>query len=365
MTTSHIKVKTIYIDLLFVAATVGFFHFVLHGWTVASSAQQMASYFPWRTPLDNAIRTGFPQSDFADSFWPHWNFLATQLKLHHLPLWYPFDFGATRAPETGLFGFYYPIRLVISSVLGTMSAHTAMIMLHEFLSLAFMYRFLKWLKCSTCAAIMGALIWAFNGHNIYYMSLEFPLVLSAWLPLALWAARRAAESGQLRWAVVSGVATGLTFFCGYANYIYAFGLVSACWWIYVLATTRTNQVSVKSSVTILAGAAISALCVGAAYWLPFVDVFRTSIRAPASMASQLGEAITLMQFLRGMVANAQHGREGNAASPAISRRGRDQHNRDVYRLPDADTLHELQPRVCNLLRHRHCGVVLVQSEICV
>jgi hypothetical protein len=291
------------LDLAFALITAAFFYFVFDGWTIGSAAQQMASYFPWRgTSFDlSGAKTGYPQSDFADSFWPHWKFLADQLRSLHLPLWYPYDFGGTRAPESGLFGLYYPVRMALLFVFGAMNGHTAMMMLHSFLAMAFMHRFLVWLKCSTPAAILGALLWAFNGHNIYYVSLEFPLVLAAWLPLALWAAGRAIEERSWRWAVASGAASGLTLFCGYANYIYAFGLITAAWWLYLVLTMRRRPMAGRSILVLVACAGATALCVGAAFWLPFIDVFQTTVRAPASMASQIGEAITPLQFLRGLV----------------------------------------------------------------
>ena len=65
----------------------------------------------------------YPQTDFADSFFPHWKFLATELREGRFPLWYPFDFGGTRAPETGLFGLYYPPRIILLLALGPVHGH--------------------------------------------------------------------------------------------------------------------------------------------------------------------------------------------------------------------------------------------------
>jgi hypothetical protein len=288
------------VDVCFALVTLIFFYFVFWGLTVSTAAQQMMSYLPWQGIVADAagIKGGYPQTDFADSFFPHWRFLADELRAGNLPLWYPFDFAGTRAPETGLFGFYYPPRIILFLLFGPMGGHTAMMMLHVFMAMAFSFRFLSWLGCSISASVVGALLWALNGHNVYSIALEFMLVVAAWVPLSLWAAGRAIQERSWRWAVVSGAATGLTWFGGYANYSYAFGLITAAWWLYLLLVTNRSDALKLCKLPIYA--LLVAFAVGAAFWMPFLDVIRTAVRVPDSIEEQLKEAIGALQVLRGM-----------------------------------------------------------------
>ncbi|MBO9123167.1 MULTISPECIES: YfhO family protein [unclassified Rhizobium] len=293
------------VAMLFLAAVaLSFFYFIFFGKTIGSTAQQMASYYPWRgAGIDlSVVKSPYPQTDFADSFFPHWRFLAAEIRAGHLPFWYPFDFGGTRAPETGLFGFYYPPRLILFFLFGAMWGHTIMMVLHAFFALAFSYKFLKWLDCFPASAFLGAVVWTFNGHNIYHLSLEFVMIIAAWLPLSLWCAGRAIQDCSWRYAVLSGTATGLTWFSGYANYSYAFGVVTFVWWLVLIGKSQGTLTFRSIRPFALAGvAALSCLLVGAAIWLPFLDVFRSAIRIPATLDVQLSEAISPIAALKGIV----------------------------------------------------------------
>jgi hypothetical protein len=291
--------------LSFVIVVTAFFYFVWFGKTISTSAEQMMTYFPWRGAGINfeGVKTGYPQTDFADSFFPHWKFLASELRELRLPLWYPFDFSGTRAPETGLFGFYYPPRILLLFVLGPVHGHSAMMMLHAFLAMTFSFKLLQWLGSTRPSAFMGAIIWAFNGHNIYHLSLEFVMVIAAWLPLALWAAGRAIEERSSRWSMLSGLATGMTWFSGYANYSLAFGLVTTGWWILLIISDLKGSQNGKTHhgiklLGLVCTAGVTAIMVGAAYWLPFIDVFRTAVRIPATIEDQLKEATGAAKSLR-------------------------------------------------------------------
>lgn len=295
-------------DIALIAAiTAAFFSFVFAGQTIGSTGQQMMAYFPWRGAglHTGNVATGYPSTDFADSFFPHWRFLASELKAGRFPLWYPLDFSGTRAPETGLFGFYYPFRLLFLWLLEPLQAHTAMMVLHSFLSTLFSFCLLRWLQCSRPAAVLGAMVWCFNGHNTFYISLEFVLISAAWLPLALWAIGQAVQERSWRWSAVGGVATGFLLFNGYANYSYVFGIMLVAWWLILwFAFHRISGLRLRQFGPDLAVAAVFGICaltIGAAYWVPFIDVFRTAVRVPATLEAQISQAIPATALLKGMV----------------------------------------------------------------
>ena len=180
-------------------------------------------------------------------------------------------------------------------------------MLHALLALIFSFKFLQWLGCGRPAAFMGAVVWALNGHNIFNISLEFAMIVAAWLPLALWAAGRAVKERSWRLAVLSDSQPDLVWFSGYANYSYAFGLVTATWWILLIASefrsdrTREPHQKLWAPAALVCLAAATAVIVGAAFWLPFIDVLPTAVRVPATIDDQLKEAISPLQFIRGMI----------------------------------------------------------------
>lgn len=284
---------------------------IFSGHTFGTVAQQMLAQYPWRVFSDleagiSGIKNGYPQTDFADGFYCNWVFLTDALKDGILPLWFPFSFMGSRTIETGLLGFYYPIRLLIAPILSPINQHNFILLFHLFGALFSMYWFLRHLSCSRLGSVFGAIVWGLNGHVIFYMIFQYTLILATWFPLTLLSASLAVEKKSVIWAVICGLSTGLMAFAGYANYLYVSVIVLAIWYVSLTARAALREKSIGRAKNALQFfclpclSAVVALAVSAAYWLPFIDLLNDVARISRSIDVQIDSAIPFKKSLRGL-----------------------------------------------------------------
>jgi len=294
--------KKILVPIGFLILTIVLFNFMFAGKTIGTVAQQMFAQYPWRSEITQdypTIEIGYPSTDFGDSFYPNWDFLSDSLQKGVIPFWLPNDFGGSRAIETGLPGLYYPFRIILALFFSTIVQHNIILFSHLLIALLGMYYFLRFLCCSIIGAVYGAVVWGLNGHLIYYISFTFVLIYAAWLPLALLSSAKAVLYNSKKWAIVCGLCIGLMAFGGYANYFYISLAILACWYLYILAQKAPTRD--YSFVILPAMTAIIALLVGAAYWMPLLDILPDLARRTRTLEEQIAWAIPISEALRGLV----------------------------------------------------------------
>lgn len=294
--------EKILVPIGFLILTIVLFNFMFAGKTIGTVAQQMLAQYPWRGEIEqshSSIKIGYPSTDFGDSFYPNWEFLTDSLQQGVIPLWLPSDFGGSRASETGLPGFYYPFRMILALFFSTIVQHNIILFSHLLIALLAMYYLLRFLGCGIIEAIYGAFVWVLNGHLIYYISLTFVLIYAAWLPLALLASAKAVMCSSKKWATACGLSIGLMAFGGYANYLYISLIILAIWYLYFLV--KKAPAFNYSMIILPVITATIALLVGAAYWMPFLDVFPDLARRTRTLEEQIASSIPILEALRGLV----------------------------------------------------------------
>ena len=160
----------------------------------------------------------------------HWlRFAVSSIQRGQLPLWNPYLFSGVpfvANPQPAL--FYPPTWLAL--LMPTTRALGWIVVLHVWLAGVGMYAWLRSEGASTAGALFGATTFAFSGYffvRVYAGHLGV-ITTGAWLPVVLWAYRRAA--GQRSWtlAILGGLPVGLSILAGHtASFIYvALGLAA-------------------------------------------------------------------------------------------------------------------------------------------
>ena len=168
-------------------------------------------------------------NDLANMFLPWLRFAVSSIRQGQFPLWNPYLFSGqpfVANPQPAL--FYPPtwpaLLMPVTRALGLI------IVLHLWLAGAGMYAWLRSEGASAAGALFGGAIFAFSGYFFVRVRAGHLGVITtgAWLPLVLWACRRAVERRSWRLAVVGGLPTGLSILAGHtASFIYvALGLVA-------------------------------------------------------------------------------------------------------------------------------------------
>ena len=168
-------------------------------------------------------------NDLANMFL-HWlRFAVSSIQRGQLPLWNPYLFSGVpfvANPQPAL--FYPPTWLAL--LMPVTRALGWIIVLHVWLAGAGTYAWLRSEGASTAGALFGAATFAFSGYffaRVYAGHLGV-ITTGAWLPVVLWAYRRAAGRRSWKLVILGGLPVGLSILAGHtASFIYvALGLAA-------------------------------------------------------------------------------------------------------------------------------------------
>ena len=240
--------------------------------------------FYWRlfTPVE-VDRVQFPTGDFTQQFFVFRSFAFDELRQGRLPLWMPcIDSGYPYQadPQSALF---YPsglLNLLLHIAAGVdqfpLGALQLESTLHVLLAALLMYVFLRGEVQHRAAALIGALVFGFGGYLTGYPVLQTAIVeAAAWLPLALWGARRLAARGDGRSIAFTAAPLALSILAGHPQtYTYILYLVSL-YFIYRARRAHMSWRGIAVRCVVVAGLTI---LLSAVQLLPSFEYARQSTR---------------------------------------------------------------------------------------
>ncbi len=261
--------------------------------------------FYWRlfTPVE-ADRVQFPSGDFTQQFLVFRSFALNELRQGRLPLWMPcVDSGYPYQADPQSAFFYPPALLNVLLHFASGAAEFSLgalqleATLHILLAALLMYGFLRAEVRHHASALTGALVFGFGGYLTGYPVLQMAIIeAAAWLPLALWGARRFARRGDLRSAALMAAPLALSILAGHPQtYTFVFYAVV----FYFLYRARREGVAWRSTAIRLVAAIGLAVALSAAQLLPSIEYARLSSRAGLSYveASAGFPLADLLQFV--------------------------------------------------------------------
>lgn len=192
--------------------------------------------FFWRlfTPVA-ADRVQFAPGDFTQQFLAFRQFGYSELQQGRWPLWMPcVDSGYPYVADPQSASFYPPalLNFGVQALSGarqfSVQALQLEAALHVLLAALLAYGFMCGEVRSRAAALSGALVFAFGGYLTGYPILQLAVLeTAAWLPLALWAARRLARRGDARSMAWLAAALALSVLAGHPQtYTFIFYLTA-------------------------------------------------------------------------------------------------------------------------------------------
>jgi len=196
-------------------------------WPVAALALLCAAFY-WDALWlrSGAIISG---NDLTNMFL-HWlRFAVSSVQQGQLPLWNPYLFSGipfAANPQVAL--FYPPTWLAFLAPVPR--ALSLIVVLHLWLAGAGTYAWLRSEGASAAGALLGGAVFAFSGYFFVRVQAGHLGVITtgAWLPLILWAYRRALVRRSWGLAILGGLPVGLSILAGHtASFIYvALGLAA-------------------------------------------------------------------------------------------------------------------------------------------
>jgi O-antigen/teichoic acid export membrane protein len=244
-------------------------------------------------------------------------FIVDTIRAGELPLWDPYLFAGHPFLANGQHSALYPLTWIFF-LMPIHRAFGVFIVLQLGLAGIWMYVLGRVLKTGRTGALIAGLVFQLSGFMV--ISAVHPMIVAgaSWLPLLLalieLTVRRTGvpwrAQAMLPWALAGAVALGLQILAGHAETTYFILLVMgsyAGWRLLIRALTqpkrrwRTEVLSPALGLMLMVGLG---LALGAAQWIPFYEVARTSFRqGGASLSEVLGWAYPKRRVITFLIPN--------------------------------------------------------------
>ncbi|MCR4264098.1 MAG: YfhO family protein, partial [Candidatus Roizmanbacteria bacterium] len=184
------KRKLLYPLVITLVVGVFFWQFILKGLLPIPSDTIVGLYHPYRDYYSAEYPNGIPYRNFlitdpVRQQYP-WRFIAiNQIKQGEWPLWNPDSFSGTPLAANLQSAPFYPLNILFFMVPFPI-AWSLLIMLQPLLGGFFLYLYLREMKLSDRAALLGGIVLAFCGFNTVWLTWNTLSHVGLWLPLILY-----------------------------------------------------------------------------------------------------------------------------------------------------------------------------------
>lgn len=162
-------------------------------------------YHPWRDNVWNGFTQGVPYKNFlitdpVRQQYPWRNLSIDLLKENKLPLWNPYTLSGTPLSSNFQSAPYYPLNILFLFFSFPL-AWSLLVFLQPVLSSLFMFFYLRNLNISKAGSSIGAIVLAFCGFSIAWMTWNTIIHTLLWLPLILLSIDKIIRGGK-KWCFV-------------------------------------------------------------------------------------------------------------------------------------------------------------------
>ncbi len=280
------------IALFLLVVGVFFSPVILHGLLPVPTDSLVGLYHPWRDLYAGTNPQGVPFKNFLTTDpvrqqIPWRKLVVDELKQGKLPKWNPYGFSGTPLLANIQAAVFYPLNILFF-VFTFPVAWTTLIVLEPLLSGIFLYLYLRHLRLSPWASLMGAIAWSFSGFNISWMTWGTMVHVALWLPIILLAIDKLFEKREKQpqrflwlWWGIFVLALVFQFFAGHMQISFYVMLLTI---FYLSWRLRQNLNREKQTTTIfkrfywLIAGLLFALLITSIQWIPSLKLVAESSR---------------------------------------------------------------------------------------
>ena len=165
---------------------------------------------PWQEPNKPVEIHNFMLTDVVNYIYPVKEFMAERIRAGEFPLWNPYIFAGYPFIYNTQAGMFYPFSLLYYLLPG-IKAVDLTIILQMSLGAGFMYAYLRQIALKRLAAMVGAVIFTFNGVMVVWLEWQAVHAGIIWLPAQLYLVERMARklAGEPGFKAVAREVVGL------------------------------------------------------------------------------------------------------------------------------------------------------------
>jgi len=176
------------------------------------------------------------------------SFVAETIKHGIIPFWNPYIFSGVPCAAGMQPAVFYPLNLVIFTLLPSHLGITVSAVIHLFLSGCFAYIFMKALKCPWTSALTTAFIFMFSGFQMTHLYAGHADIFSAsiWLPLILFFIEMTVQTMGFSYCILGSLAIGIQFLSGHPQISFYTYLLSGVYAAFRLGIIILNKEYAKA-----------------------------------------------------------------------------------------------------------------------
>lgn len=248
-------------------------YFIKHKIPYPSNYQ--VSYFtPWNVypeyvgPVkNNAI------SDVVNQLYPWRHFTIEQLQKGELPLWNPYSFSGTPHLANYQSAVFSPFNLLFF-VLPFIDAWSLIVLLQPILAGLFLYLYLREIKLSQGASLIGSIAFMFCGFLTVWMPYGTLGMAVSFLPLALFAIERYSRHFQIRYVLLLALSLAASFFSGHFQMSLYVALYTGAYLLFTFFRIKNIKRLWYAAGGFALGIAVSLLQI-----LPSIELYNQAVRS--------------------------------------------------------------------------------------
>lgn len=157
-------------------------------------------------------------SDVVSVIYPIKGLAVEILRTGQIPLWNERIFGGYPLIANFQLGLFFPTMLFYF-LFSTPIAWSLQIMIQPLLSLIFMFLFLRNIKLSLGAAIIGSVVYGFGGFSMIWLEWNALSLSAAFFPLILYSFDKLLDNGQKKWGILLSFSVALHILAGYPQLV--------------------------------------------------------------------------------------------------------------------------------------------------
>lgn len=243
------------LTFLIVLGILFFYPFFIFGKIPIPSDALVGLFYPFRDTLSSQYPNGYPYKNplITDPVRQQyiWRELSVNaFKKGELPLWNPYSFSGTPLLANFQSASFYPLNILFF-IFEFPVAWGILVSLQSILSLVFMYLFLRELKVTKSAAVIGSLAFAFSGFSISWLTWNTVGHTILWLPLILFSVERVVKNRSMKWSFTLLFSLCSSFFAGHLQTFFYVAIMSVIYALgRIIVTEKENRRLKKESILI-------------------------------------------------------------------------------------------------------------------